>query len=958
MKKILSLIICATMVLSVFATFAPATFAAPAAFEGNYLLYEAASGNGMSKGTADGLKGITEYEYTESLNVIGYKEGAYIGIWIGKTGNFMVGYDFDTQQFIASKRKLTSAGGFNTADVIGKKSYKLEANTDYQMTIKVSNGKASVLVNGQSVLEASGSNVTVSPTFVTYHSGLDCKIDNVIVKSGEKNIVNLDFEEAEDFDKNGWGFTLNAGFTIPGVVDKPKAIEGEYMMYLDSGYAYMQTAACPYDAAGFSLDVDVCPIDTTSIYGSEEGEDQAYFGILFAAYESAYCRFIRYNWSLQRFEFLDGWIPQGRGDVHAYVDYKWEDLETSNTYNWHKLSFRMFMNTISIYVDGEKILSFEQDEKEPLFEVTQAVIIPYSFGGFYVDNFKVGRSFSYDPVSGKGEAMFVEDFNSGKLDSFNGGTKCICSFGSNATVIQATTETVASSANAYNPNGADDPEVVIDRKVIYAPTKAKFLGSQNFKINDGEYVTSLDVAPIAPYDDSLGIFGFKFGAGNKMYVGYDMKKQQFVLGEWGGDKVGVANPIQTYDYTWETGEWGTIAIRHVSHTIQFFFDGEQIFSATDSAYIPDIGASVVFYNLAELYFDNWLLASASYDLVHCVGAKTYLVTFDSDNYDGVLSGIEESLTGYQRKEAACKEANAESPYGCNVKLQAAKGTWVRYGCQYCGNSVVYDIATGLEVPAVVEYDGLMGDSNGDGNANAKDVAAMLKMLAGQDVKVNETNSDVNGDGKVNAKDVAAMVKKLAGQDVTYVIPKVENDITFEGFDWGDGYDVVKSVVVERVDKGNQGNPLSIIGAGKSFGLKFDIAEDEYLQYVQLINAPSWSDNYGGLRASVYKWDTDYATTIANGPVMYDENVDYKDNSPLVSFHVNFESSTDERVTNGTYYVEFTAVKSKVDGAVDNGIGTWQASPVKDSRYTYFVDGADATETKLICMASVAFAYTK
>ena len=55
-----------------------------------------------------------------------------------------------------------------------------------------------------------------------------------------------------------------------------------------------------------------------------------------------------------------------------------------------------------------------------------------------------------------------------------------------------------------------------------------------------------------------------------------------------------------------------------------------------------------------------------------------------------------------------------------------------------------------------------GDVNADGAVNAKDVAFILKHLAGYSIDLDEKAADVNADGTVNAKDVTVILRQLAG----------------------------------------------------------------------------------------------------------------------------------------------------------------------------------------------------
>ena len=72
---------------------------------------------------------------------------------------------------------------------------------------------------------------------------------------------------------------------------------------------------------------------------------------------------------------------------------------------------------------------------------------------------------------------------------------------------------------------------------------------------------------------------------------------------------------------------------------------------------------------------------------------------------------------------------------------------------------------------------MTGDTNRDGQVNAKDVSGMVKSQAGYSVDMCTRAADVNADGVANSKDIAQVMKKVAGWDVTIAKPAYAGEIT-------------------------------------------------------------------------------------------------------------------------------------------------------------------------------------
>ena len=56
---------------------------------------------------------------------------------------------------------------------------------------------------------------------------------------------------------------------------------------------------------------------------------------------------------------------------------------------------------------------------------------------------------------------------------------------------------------------------------------------------------------------------------------------------------------------------------------------------------------------------------------------------------------------------------------------------------------------------------LLGDADGDGEVNNKDVTTLFRFVSGTKVKCIEGNCDINGDKEINNKDVVALFRKVS-----------------------------------------------------------------------------------------------------------------------------------------------------------------------------------------------------
>lgn len=138
------------------------------------------------------------------------------------------------------------------------------------------------------------------------------------------------------------------------------------------------------------------------------------------------------------------------------------------------------------------------------------------------------------------------------------------------------------------------------------------------------------------------------------------------------------------------------------------------------------------------------------------------------------------------------------------------------------------------------------------------------------------------------------------------------------------------------DSGAGHVPYSLLTEGSSIGMHFKVAEG-FLEDFS-INCPSWSNDIGSLTMRIYKWNTDYATTIAGKPAAEETFTDYVDNSWLFLY---FSKDGAKGLEAGEYLV---TLGDGVDASDTPNVGLWTYSPSTDPAIIeYFANGVVTTD---------------
>ena len=102
-----------------------------------------------------------------------------------------------------------------------------------------------------------------------------------------------------------------------------------------------------------------------------------------------------------------------------------------------------------------------------------------------------------------------------------------------------------------------------------------------------------------------------------------------------------------------------------------------------------------------------------------------------------------------------------------------------------------------------------------------------------------------------------------------------------------------------------------------------------------VSCPSWGDEVGTVTASLYKWDTDYETTVKSEPVKRETIQDYPTNT-----FVGLKFDKGSPLAAGTYFLEFTDAKDS------NGTGAGVRLSQQWEGQAVFINGYYAPRTSL------------
>lgn len=221
----------------------------------------------------------------------------------------------------------------------------------------------------------------------------------------------------------------------------------------------------------------------------------------------------------------------------------------------------------------------------------------------------------------------------------------------------------------------------------------------------------------------------------------------------------------------------------------------------------------------------------------------------------------------------------------------------------------------------------MGNADGNNKINVSDASAMLQKIAKWERDIDEVAADVDGDGAVGLSDVSMLLKKIAGWDVDFVKTPVLP---------GKG----TSRVSDHLNTFADGEVKNInLRLGQDYAVKFPVAEGKLAKSIKA-KFPSWGDSKGSVRLSIYKWNTDYDTTVASDPIYTEKYENFADNTEIV---FDLTDTAGKGLGAGEYLWRIhEGFDERVDPDNESepvGVGMWTLdTPAADTGITIFFEG--------------------
>ncbi|MBQ8577074.1 MAG: hypothetical protein IJ449_03780 [Clostridia bacterium] len=187
----------------------------------------------------------------------------------------------------------------------------------------------------------------------------------------------------------------------------------------------------------------------------------------------------------------------------------------------------------------------------------------------------------------------------------------------------------------------------------------------------------------------------------------------------------------------------------------------------------------------------------------------------------------------------------------------------------------------------------------------KQLAFALTAVLALSVLASCSGGDDSADTTANTSaDTTAAVETTAAPETTEVVTEAPKR---------DSYAFISTYA-----ESDARTPIALTNGKDSVATHF-VVENGYLESISA-NCPSWSDSIGNLTMKLYKWDTDYDTTVAAEPIGSYTFEDYTDNDTLT-----WDLSTED--SRGAEPGEYLWVLGDGEDSAGTGVGVWaQAFP--------------------------------